>query len=143
MQAPSTLLRGVAKRMQLMLRYACMSHRTSHQHRVSPSIFAMSVVPLELVAGVRTCGQWFPPLHDALNSGRQSAYVRCSRIGLRSVGFAVLSNAQEQNREHAKRSRIRQKFLLECLQERLVGERRLNVALRQVSGSCALSCIDT
>nr|AML76368.1 putative LOV domain-containing protein [Ishige okamurae] len=42
------------------------------------------------------------------------------------------SERREQNREHAKRSRIRQKFLLECLQEQLSAERKLNMALRQI-----------
>lgn len=40
--------------------------------------------------------------------------------------------AQERNREHAKRSRIRKKFMLECLQEQLLAMRKQNLALRQV-----------
>lgn len=43
--------------------------------------------------------------------------------------------AQERNREHAKRSRIRKKFMLECLQEQLLAMRKQNLALRQV-GYC-------
>ncbi|CAN0078209.1 unnamed protein product, partial [Laminaria digitata] len=39
---------------------------------------------------------------------------------------------QERNREHAKRSRIRKKFMLECLQEQLLAMRKQNMALRQV-----------
>lgn len=39
---------------------------------------------------------------------------------------------QERNREHAKRSRIRKKFMLECLQEQLLTMRKQNMALRQV-----------
>ncbi|CAM9719624.1 unnamed protein product, partial [Phaeothamnion confervicola] len=39
---------------------------------------------------------------------------------------------QERNREHAKRSRIRKKFLLECLQEQLMLLRKENMNLRQV-----------
>ncbi|CAM9973513.1 unnamed protein product, partial [Hapterophycus canaliculatus] len=39
---------------------------------------------------------------------------------------------QERNREHAKRSRIRKKFMLECLQEQLLAMRKQNLALRQV-----------
>jgi bZIP transcription factor len=43
---------------------------------------------------------------------------------------------QERNREHAKRSRIRKKFMLECLQEQLMVLRKENMNLRQVSHSC-------
>ena len=42
---------------------------------------------------------------------------------------------QERNREHAKRSRIRKKFMLECLQEQLLAMRKQNMALRQVDRS--------
>lgn len=42
-------------------------------------------------------------------------------------------SVQERNREHAKRSRIRKKFMLECLQEQLLAMRKQNMALRQVS----------
>nr|AML77279.1 putative LOV domain-containing protein [Sargassum vachellianum] len=43
-----------------------------------------------------------------------------------------LERRQERNREHAKRSRIRKKFMLECLQEQLLAMRKQNLALRQV-----------
>lgn len=43
-----------------------------------------------------------------------------------------ITHLQERNREHAKRSRIRKKFMLECLQEQLLAMRKQNLALRQV-----------
>ncbi|KAG5187659.1 aureochrome 4 [Tribonema minus] len=38
---------------------------------------------------------------------------------------------RERNREHAKRSRVRKKFMLECLQEQLLALRKENMNLRQ------------
>lgn len=39
---------------------------------------------------------------------------------------------RERNREHAKRSRIRKKFLLESLQDQLAGLREVNTNLRKL-----------
>lgn len=47
-------------------------------------------------------------------------------------GCSAMLGPQERNREHAKRSRIRKKFMLECLQEQLLAMRKQNMALRQV-----------
>lgn len=49
----------------------------------------------------------------------------------------ILYRQQERNREHAKRSRIRKKFMLECLQEQLLAMRKQNMALRQVNATRA------
>ncbi|CAB1113051.1 unnamed protein product [Ectocarpus sp. CCAP 1310/34] len=50
----------------------------------------------------------------------------------RSMSEQQKLERRERNREHAKRSRIRKKFMLECLQEQLLAMRKQNLALRQV-----------
>ncbi|CAM9142725.1 unnamed protein product [Discosporangium mesarthrocarpum] len=54
------------------------------------------------------------------------------RAGVRSMSEQQKMERRERNREHAKRSRIRKKFMLECLQEQLLTMRKQNMALRQV-----------
>nr|AML77773.1 putative LOV domain-containing protein [Dictyopteris undulata] len=50
----------------------------------------------------------------------------------RSMSEQQKLERRERNREHAKRSRIRKKFMLECLQEQLLAMRKQNMALRQI-----------
>nr|AML77069.1 putative LOV domain-containing protein [Sargassum integerrimum] len=81
-------------------------------------------------------------LSESSIAGRMSGQGKHGSIyGSRSMGNMSgrsmseqqkLERRQERNREHAKRSRIRKKFMLECLQEQLLAMRKQNLALRQV-----------
>ncbi|CAM9331862.1 unnamed protein product [Ascophyllum nodosum] len=69
--------------------------------------------------------------HGQGNGG--SVYGARGELGGRSASEQQkLERRQERNREHAKRSRIRKKFMLESLQEQLLAMRKQNMALRQV-----------
>ncbi|CAN0393450.1 unnamed protein product [Pylaiella littoralis] len=64
--------------------------------------------------------------------GNTSGWAGMGGDARRSMSEQQKLERRERNREHAKRSRIRKKFMLECLQEQLLAMRKQNLALRQV-----------
>eukprot|EP00752_Nemacystus_decipiens_P002221 g2108.t2 len=64
--------------------------------------------------------------------GDDSGWAGMGGDARRSMSEQQKLERRERNREHAKRSRIRKKFMLECLQEQLLAMRKQNLALRQV-----------
>jgi PAS domain S-box-containing protein len=63
---------------------------------------------------------------------QQGAKKRRRRPDPRAMSDEMRIERRERNREHAKRSRIRKKFLLESLQQQLCGLRGENTGLREI-----------
>lgn len=88
-----------------------------------------SVVPSTKIASLQTTVQAFWP-------GNNVAGDHNERDGIDQSGKPITEQQRierrERNREHAKRSRIRKKFLLESLQEQVAALRDENMSLRQV-----------
>lgn len=69
-------------------------------------------------------------LHASATGEHTSSYS--DKIPMKDLTEQQKLERRERNREHAKRSRIRKKFMLDCLQEQLMGLRKENMNLRQV-----------
>eukprot|EP01039_Chlorochromonas_danica_P003143 gene3143-3442_t len=65
-------------------------------------------------------------------SARGASASRVSALEIKDLAEYQRVERRERNREHAKRSRVRKKLLLDSLQDQLMGLRRENMALRRV-----------